>query len=100
MSSLLPESDLREEFARRRTRQWLIVLPVAIAIIAMRVAGNAKEATFFGMPASVVIGIGFAMVIAAIAFSLWNWRCPACSKYLGRGINPSFCAKCGFKLKA
>lgn len=100
MSSMLPEPDLREEFARRRTRQWLIVIPVALAVIAIRIAGDTKEPTWYGLPTGVVIGIGFAMVIGAIIFSLWNWRCPACSKYLGRGINPSFCAKCGFKLKA
>jgi hypothetical protein len=99
MSSLLPESELRQDFARRRTRQWLIVIPVAIAIIAMRVAGDSRNETFYGMPTTVVIGIGFAMVIGAIIFSLYNWRCPSCSKYLGRGINPSFCSKCGFKLK-
>ena len=100
MSSLLPESELRQEFARRRTRQWLIVLPVFIAILAIRAAGDTKNPTVYGMPTSAVIAIGFAMVIGAIVFSLWNWRCPSCSKYLGRGINPSFCAKCGFKLKA
>jgi bacteriorhodopsin len=100
MSSLLPESELRQDFARRRKRQWLIVLPVLIAILAMRAAGDSGQTTFYGLPTSVVIGIGFAMVIGAIVFSLVNWRCPSCSKYLGKGINPSFCAKCGFKLKA
>src|SRR5688572_26933144 len=99
MSSLLPESDLRQEFARRRTRQLLIVIPVLAAIFAMRSAGDSGEG-MFGMPSSVVIAIGFAMVIGALVFTIYNWRCPACSKYLGRGINPSFCSKCGFKLKA
>jgi hypothetical protein len=100
MSSLLPESDLREEFARRRTRQWILVIPMVIAVIAIRSAGDSDNPTFWGMPTSVVIGIGFALILGAIAFTLWNWRCPSCSKYLGKGINPSFCSKCGFKLKA
>ena len=99
MSSLLPESDLREEFARRRTRQWILVIPMVIAVIAIRAAGDSDNASFWGMPTSAVIGIGFALILGAIAFSLWNWRCPSCSKYLGKGINPSFCSKCGFKLK-
>jgi hypothetical protein len=99
MSSLLPASELRQEFARRRTRQWILVIPMVIALIAMRVAGDSGEPTFYGLPTPVVIAIGFALIIGAIAFSLYNWRCPACSKYLGRGINPKFCAKCGFQLK-
>jgi len=100
MSSMLPESDLREEFARRRMRQWILVIPMVIALIAIRSADSSGDPTFWGLPTSVAIGIGFALILGAIAFSLWNWRCPSCSKYLGKGINPSFCAKCGFKLKA
>jgi hypothetical protein len=99
MSSLLPESELRQDFARRRMRQWILVIPMVLAIIAIRLADSAEE-TLYGMPPGVVIGVGFALIIGAIIFSLINWRCPACSKYLGKGINPTFCAKCGFKLKA
>ena len=98
MSSLLPESDLRQEFSRRRTRQLLIVVPVLVAILAMRSAGDSGEG-MFGLPSSAVIAIGFALVLGALAFTIYNWRCPACSKYLGRGINPTFCSKCGFKLR-
>lgn len=99
MTSLLPESELREEFARRRTRQWILVIPMVIAVIAIRSAGDSGDPTSYGLPTSVAIAIGFALIIGAIAFSLYNWRCPSCSKYLGKGINPTFCAKCGFRLK-
>ncbi|HEV7764479.1 MAG TPA: hypothetical protein VGQ76_05720 [Thermoanaerobaculia bacterium] len=98
MVSILPESDLRQDFARRRTRQWLLVIPMVLAIIAIRAADTGEDFVY-GLPSGVVIGIGFALLIGGIIFSLINWRCPACSKYLGKAINPTFCGKCGFKLK-
>jgi rubrerythrin len=40
------------------------------------------------------------MVVAgALIFSFVNWRCPACTRYLGRGWNPKFCPKCGVQLR-
>jgi rubrerythrin len=35
---------------------------------------------------------------AAVVFSLFNWRCPACSSYLGKRFNPRFCPSCGAQL--
>jgi hypothetical protein len=97
---MLPESELRQDFARRRLRQWLVVIPAALAIIAIRVADDAADgAKIYGMSSGTIIAIAFVMIVGILVFSLWNWRCPSCSKYLGRGINPTFCGKCGFKLK-
>ncbi|TMQ49613.1 MAG: hypothetical protein E6K73_09610 [Candidatus Eisenbacteria bacterium] len=48
----------------------------------------------------VVFGPAFlVLVAAAVIFSFANWRCPACNGYLGRGINPKFCSKCGTELR-
>jgi hypothetical protein len=99
-SSLLPESELRAEFGRRRLRQWLVVIPVVISIVIIRFASDSGDPMFYGVPTNVAIGAAFVLLIGAIVFSLINWRCPSCSKYLGKGINPSYCQKCGFKLKA
>ncbi len=38
------------------------------------------------------------LVLAAAAFSWLNWRCPACAKYLGIGLSPNHCPKCGVAL--
>jgi len=32
-------------------------------------------------------------------FSLYNWRCPACNKYLGKQRSPKYCSKCGVALQ-
>jgi predicted RNA-binding Zn-ribbon protein involved in translation (DUF1610 family) len=34
-----------------------------------------------------------------LVFSLRNWRCPACNKYLGKGTLPHYCPNCGVELR-
>lgn len=92
-------ADFKAEFAKRRKRQLLVSLPVVAAILIFAVASENAKVPFFGLPPAVVGGIAFAVVLATLAFSLWNWRCPACKRYLGKGISPSFCPKCGVPLQ-
>ena len=101
MSSLLPQlpqPELQQQFARRRVRQLLLVVPVFVAILALRTLDGGTPP--FGLSSDLVGAVSLVFIFGAVAFSFWNWRCPACSKYLGRSINPKFCAKCGCKLQA
>jgi hypothetical protein len=43
--------------------------------------------------------LSFVLVAGALIFSLRNWRCPACNRYLGRTFNPRYCQGCGFELR-
>lgn len=90
-------SELRQEYARRRRRQWTIVIPVVVIVaIAMQMV-DAHE-TYLGLSSTVVLLIGLAIILGAGAYSIYNWRCPACSTFVGRG-NPMYCQECEFKLK-
>ena len=90
-------TEIIEEFKRKRTRQIMAVGPIILALIALfSVEGN--PAGIFGLPPNTVLTISFALIISVLIFSLLNWRCPACNKYLGKAINPKFCAKCGVQL--
>lgn len=91
--------DFKAEFARRRRRQLLVSLPLAAVVILFAVFSRTAEAPPLGLPPAVLGVAVFIFVLGAIAFSLWNWRCPACNKYLGKGISPSFCPKCGVALR-
>ena len=92
-------TELKAEFAKRRKRQLLATIPiVAVFVVAMVLRGGG-DVSFLGIPSSVVVGGVFALILGSIAFSLWNWRCPACNRYLGKGISPSFCSKCGVPLQ-
>jgi rubrerythrin len=57
------------------------------------------ETPLFGLPTELVVGAAIAVILGFVAFTLWNWRCPACNRYLGKGISPSFCPKCGVPLQ-
>jgi hypothetical protein len=45
-----------------------------------------------------LIAIG-AVTLVAIIVSLFNWRCPACRRYLGRSLWPAYCSRCGVRLR-
>jgi len=46
-----------------------------------------------GLPQEVPYTTAFAFVLAAIAFSRFNWRCPVCGAHLN-GMNPKICTHC------
>ena len=92
-------TEFKTEFARRRRRQLLVTIPIIACVVLIRVFRDRESGLVFGLPTSTVMGVAFAVLLGVIAFSLWNWRCPACNKYLGKGISPSFCSKCGVPLQ-
>lgn len=87
----------QEEFARRRMRQILLLVPIVIAVLAIRAAS--KGADFFGLPTEMVAVVSFILIGGVAIFSLFNWRCPSCSASLGKTWNPHFCPKCGLELQ-
>jgi rubrerythrin len=87
-----------EEFARRRKRQFLLTLPVAVAAFAfILLADKTKDAESAGRT-MVLMPLAMVALLGLIIFSLKNWRCPACHSYLGREISPRFCPRCGAQL--
>lgn len=92
-------TELKAEFAKRRKRQLLATIPIVAVFVLAMVMRRGGEISFLGVPTSVILGVVFALVLGSIAFSLWNWRCPGCNRYLGKGISPSFCSKCGVPLQ-
>lgn len=94
------KASFKQEFAARRRRQIMLAVPLVPIVVAVAVfADDRNRGAVFGMPASVVGPVFLALVAAAVLFSFRNWRCPACSKYLGKGMSPRFCPKCGVALQ-
>lgn len=82
--------------ARRRNQVVLAILLVALASMAVF---SEIDGAVLGIPSRILMSAAGALVLAAPVFTLFNWRCPACNRYLGRrDINPRRCAKCGFQL--
>lgn len=87
------------EFKKRRTRQYIvaaILLPVFLLLIFV---GENPDSDALSSYRDVIIFSLLGIVICLVGFSFWNWRCPSCKKYLGKGINPGFCSNCGARLR-
>lgn len=90
--------EIKTEFATRRRRQILTAVPSLAVLVALALQGD-SGATLLGLGPDVWPFVAAAVIVGAVAFSLVNWRCPACHKYLGKSINPAFCSKCGVPLR-
>ena len=86
------KARVREEFATRRKRQLIVMIPILLLLIGYVLLGERTENTAYPF---ILIGV----VLVTLVFSFRNWRCPACDGYLGRGLNPKFCSKCGAQLR-
>jgi len=92
-------AEFKAEFAKRRKRQVLGVIPMFAIFLLVVVLDKKPEAVLFDVPVGVVLGAAFVVVLGFVVFTLWNWRCPACNRYLGKGISLAFCPKCGVALR-
>lgn len=89
----------RESFAALRKRQLLATIPL-VAVLVFLGFSDQETGASFGVPVVVWLPIAGLFVLGLVLFSLKNWRCPACRKYLGKGFGPKFCPKCGVALRS
>ena len=87
-------------YVQRRRRQLLLSGPLLLLVFAASMARGSHAQTFLGMPIETGGPVFFLIIIAALAFSWRNWRCPGCDSYLGRNFNPRHCPGCGLELHA
>ena len=93
------KAEFKREFAVRRKRQFMLAVPLVAIVLVVTLAGERRgSGDIFGIPRQ-TFGVGFFLLVAGgLLFSLRNWRCPACDKYLGKG-SPHFCPRCGVQLQ-
>ena len=94
------KASFRQEFAARRKRQLILAVPLVAVFVGYAVLADQRNGGgVLGMPVAVIAPALLLLMGGAIVFSLRNWRCPACDKYLSRGMSPRFCRKCGVALQ-
>ena len=77
--------------------RWRRCLAEAILMaLAARVYTHEVRPGLFFPQSALGIGAGLAEV-AVCALFVRDWRCPACSDYLSRAINPNCCPRCGVR---
>jgi hypothetical protein len=89
----------KEDFAKRKKRQWMVAgvaLLIASPFLYMKVTKRLIE---LPIPLSLAGPIFAGIAFSGLAFSFWNWRCPACHRYLGRSLGPAYCPKCGIEFE-
>ena len=86
------ERAVRRDVLRRYRALKARELPVMLGLVAVGVVA-AIAAALIGMPQEVPYTTAFLFVLAAIAFSRFNWRCPVCGAHLN-GTNPASCTRC------
>ncbi|HEV8377104.1 MAG TPA: hypothetical protein VGR38_12815 [Candidatus Polarisedimenticolia bacterium] len=93
------QAEYQRLFALKRRRQLILSIPllgVVLAGLALRDRGGRIP---FDLPVALVGPVFLLLIVGALLFSFWNWRCPACEKYLGKSLSPRFCPKCGVALQ-
>lgn len=91
--------EIVAEFKRRQKRQLIATIPLLIAMPIVVVGTQTQGPTVFGMPSILAAKIGVVLFVGSIGYTLKNWRCPKCSRYLGRAIAPASCPSCGARLR-
>ncbi len=90
------KAEFKAKFAQKRQYQMALSVPLAGAVLLLVLSG--RYAPDIGL-LPIALGIAFLLLVAA-GFSWLNWRCPACESYLGRGLSPNHCPKCGVALRS
>lgn len=93
------DSGIRKSFAARRRRQLMLSAPMFLLMFGVIFLEKKGQDALFGVEVDSLVIFLFLTIAAAIVFSLWNWRCPACRGYLGKQISPRFCSRCGVELQ-
>jgi hypothetical protein len=92
------DKKIIQEFRLRQNRQFFAISITLLFLIFLTLLY--KRPDLFGEFSKELISITQIVFIAAfIGFSVFNWRCPSCKKYLGHNIGRQRCKKCGTRLQ-
>jgi uncharacterized membrane protein YhaH (DUF805 family) len=87
------------EFKRRRRRQLFVYICLLVLFVAALWLHDLPGGARYTLGENIFIAVVAIILIGLTAFSLQNWRCPFCDRFLGRDFNPHFCPRCGARLK-
>ena len=83
-------AQFKATFAIRRRRQLLAIIPTVLFALLMGASDGRLGSNLAGIPQSFAMFAAFAGVAGIVWFSVRNWRCPSCDRYLGRTMNPAW----------
>ena len=89
---------IMENFRMRQNRQYL-ALAIALLLLVFSVLLYRRSDIFGEISKQTIFTAQIIIIAAFIVFSIVNWRCPACNRYLGADIYREICKKCGTRLR-
>ena len=92
------DQRIKREFWQRQGRQFLAVA-VAMFLVLFLAAVYKRSDLFGEFSKGTLMAAQLVVIAAFIGFTAFNWRCPACKKYLGPDISRALCRKCGARLR-
>jgi len=88
------------EFRKRRNRQLLASVPMIVALIFLFMLKDMGASAFPAwIPEQLILPVCLGVVGIGVIFTLGNWKCPVCKRYLGKSFAPRYCQKCGAQLQ-
>ena len=93
------DERIMREFRHRRTRQLYAIVMVIGLLIAVLWKHSHPGLLLGELSKPVVLFLEIALIGGFAAFTAANWRCPACSRYLGPNINQMACRRCKVRLQ-
>jgi len=98
---ILPDNEKQqiiEEFQKRNRKQVALAIILLPLFIAFAIVSSKPDMLPCPL-GSLFMLLCIFILLPAVVFSFMNYRCPACSAFLGDAINPSFCYRCKAQLR-
>lgn len=92
-------NEIKQQFKKRKIRQILLAIPFTPVAFILVFTSRSDDQLIASIPNEHLLLGSLVLVVLGLIFSLINWRCPNCNKYLGKNANLKFCPKCGVELR-
>ena len=94
------KSPVVREFMVRQRRQAAAIAAALAVMIVCAVVYKRPEVFVFGeVSKSGIFAVQVIMISAFFAFTMYNWRCPACKRNPGPNLERRRCRKCGAQIR-
>ena len=91
--------DIQTSYSQKFRNRLLMIVPFVILLLLFAFLARGTDGDVLGIGRGVFPYAIVVLGVLAASFSLYNWRCPACKRFLGRTLHPRFCPRCGVQLR-